>query len=103
MKVWASKPITVCTYNSHSTIQDADRQPDPMQEAALAVSVMLLQEELDRVTQELASLENSYAEMEDRADGYRMDWINDYRRAELLSVGDDTCLSQARWDAPSPY
>jgi uncharacterized membrane protein len=68
------------------------------------LEVMQLQEELDHAMQKLALLEKDHQELRYRAEGYRIDWINEYCRAELLSMEfSDGGLSQARWETPSPY
>jgi hypothetical protein len=63
------------------------------------------QKQLDEAKEKLALLEEHNRELVMSAANYRMNWINESRRAEALEQYgflDGFSDSQARWSSPSP-
>ena len=69
-----------------------------------------LEHRLADVEQRLSHAEDDNRRLTKLAAGYRVDWINEYRRAEILArhMPDENfnqmeSISQAGWDSSSPY
>jgi hypothetical protein len=66
-----------------------------------------LQKELADATERIKVLDDMNSTLALNAAKYRVDWINEYRRAEVAEhENGEACgrgISQADWDAPSPY
>jgi hypothetical protein len=84
-------------------VDDTEEYLDTGTQMILEATVETLQKELVDVRKKLERLEERNQELAHSAMDYRMNWLNEYRHAQVNAMSDEfVCFSQAPWDAPSP-